>query len=65
MTLQEYREVIIATLLSNNKAKDKSIITEAQARDLLAELTDEELEEGMLFNTPEDVANLLLEIGKL
>ena len=40
-------------------------MTELEAKELLAELSDEELEEGMMFNEPEDVAELLIEIGKL
>ena len=38
---------------------------EASAKELLRQLSDEELEEGMLFNTPEDVAEVLSEVGKL
>lgn len=37
-------------------------IDEASAIELLKQLSDEELEEGMPFNEPADVADVLLEI---
>ncbi|EFB93572.1 MAG: hypothetical protein E6507_01870 [Prevotella bivia] len=65
MTLQDYRQQIIAILLKRKNAKGETFMTELEAKELLAELSDEELEEGMMFNEPEDVAELLIEIGKL
>ena len=65
MTLQDYRQQIIAILLKRKNAKGETSMTELEAKELLAELSDEELEEGMMFNEPEDVAELLIEIGKL
>ena len=38
------------------------LILEKDARELLAHLTDQELADGMLFNTPEEVADILMEI---
>ena len=40
-------------------------MTQLEAKELLADLSDEELEEVMRFTEPEDVAELLIEIGKL
>ena len=37
-------------------------ITESDAKELLNELTDSELEDGILFNTPEEVAELLMSV---
>ena len=36
-------------------------ITEADAKDILKGFTDDELNDGILFNTPEEVAELLAE----
>ena len=56
MTLQDYRQQIIAILLKRKNAKGETFMTELEAKELLAELSDDE---------PEDVAELLIEIGKL
>jgi hypothetical protein len=36
-------------------------VSEEEARELLGELTDNELADGIAFNTPEEIADLLLE----
>lgn len=38
-------------------------LTKAEAEALVTELSDSELSDGMPFNTPEEVAELLLDIG--
>lgn len=38
-------------------------LTKAEAEALVAELSDNELSDGMPFNTPEEVAELLLDSG--
>ena len=50
MTVAEYRQAVLQAIL---QAKDKTY---------LDSLSDNELEEGMLFNTPEEVAEMVLEI---
>lgn len=65
MTLDEYRNEIISELLKKKNSKGELFMSEEAARQLLSNLSDEELSEGILFNTPDDIANLLIEIGKL
>lgn len=42
-------------------AKGEPMIEEDIAKSWLNELSDEELEEGMLFNEPKDVADIIIE----
>ena len=65
MSIEEYRQEILSILLNVKNKKDELRFDEASAKELLRQLSDEELEEGMLFNTPEDVAEVLSEVGKL
>lgn len=58
MTVAEYRQAVL-------QAKDKDgapLTDEETAKTYLDSLSDNELEEGMLFNTPEEVAEMVLEI---
>ena len=62
MTVAEYRQAVLQTIL---QAKDKDgapRTDEETAKTYLDSLSDNELEEGMLFNTPEEVAEMVLEI---
>ena len=52
-------------MLAKTNAKGTARFDESSANELLDQLSDEELEEGILFNTPEDVAEILSEVGKL
>lgn len=65
MSIEEYRQEILSALLNVKNTKGEPRFDEASAKELLRQLSDEELEEGMLFNTPEDVAEVLSEVGKL
>ena len=65
MSIEEYRQEILSILLNVKNKKGEPHFDEASAKELLRQLSDEELEEGMLFNTPEDVAEVLSEVGKL
>lgn len=65
MSIEEYRQEILSILLNVKNTKGELRFDEASAKELLRQLSDEELEEGMLFNTPEDVAEVLSEVGKL
>lgn len=62
MTVAEYRQAVLEAIL---QAKDKDgaqLTDEETAKTYLDSLSDDELEEGMLFNTPEEVAEMVLEI---
>lgn len=62
MTVAEYRQAVLEAIL---QAKDKDgapLTDEKTAKSYLDSLSDDELEEGMLFNTPEEVAEMVLEI---
>lgn len=65
MSIEEYRQEILSILLNVKNKKGELRFDEASAKELLRQLSDEELEEGMLFNAPEDVAEVLSEVGKL
>jgi hypothetical protein len=65
MSIEEYRYQILTILLAKTNVRGEFRFDELSAKELLNQLSDEELEEGMQFNTPEDVADLLSEIGKL
>ena len=65
MSIEEYRQEILTALLAKTNSKGEARFEEAAAKELLGQLSDEELEEGILFNTPEDVADVLSEIGTL
>lgn len=58
-----FRAKIIEILTRAQDAKGNPKLTEKQVKDLANELRDDELAEGMMFNTPEEVAELLLESG--
>ncbi len=62
MTVAEYRQAVLEAIL---QAKDKDgapRTDEETAKTYLDSLSDADLEEGMLFNTPEEVAEMVLEI---
>ena len=61
MSIEEYRQQILTSLLSRTNAKGELSFDESSAKELLNQLSDEELEDGILFNTPEDVADVLAE----
>lgn len=55
-----YREAIMQCMMARI-AQQPSPITEKAVRQRLAQLSDEELADGIDFNTPDEVAELLLE----
>ena len=65
MSIEEYRQQILSILLAKTNANGRARFDESSAKELLDQLSDEELEEGILFNTPEDVAEILSEVGTL
>lgn len=61
--IAEYRAQILQALCDARDPLGNPRLTEAQAKKLVEEFSDEQLNDGMLFNTPEEVAQLLLEAG--
>ncbi|MGI6243655.1 MAG: hypothetical protein ACOYJK_09030 [Prevotella sp.] len=58
-----YRAKILQVLTDAKDGEGRPRLTERQAEMLVANLSDSELEDGMMFNTPEEVAELLLDSG--
>lgn len=61
MTVDEYRAAILNAMLQLTDNEGNARMTEAEAKDILKGFTDSELNDGILFNTPEEVAELLAE----
>lgn len=61
MTIDEYRAAILDAMLQLKDNDGNARMTEAEAKDILKGFTDGELNDGILFNTPEEVAELLAE----
>lgn len=59
--ITQYRDKILQALLAERDDKPERV-TEKEARKLLDELTDNELADGIAFNSPEEIADLLLEV---
>lgn len=60
--IQEFRAAVLKILLEAKDKKGEPRFTESDAKRLLAELRDDEIKDGLPFNTPEDVAEVLLEV---
>ncbi len=63
MEVNEYRSKILDLLLNARDDKGTPRLTEKEAKDLSNEFSDQELLDGMDFNTPEEVAEMLLDSG--
>lgn len=63
MEVDEYRSKILELLLNAVDGDGKSRLTEKEAKELSNEFSDQELLDGMPFNTPEEVAEMLLDSG--
>lgn len=61
--VKSYRQKILEILLAAKDDKGNSRLTEKTAKDLAKEFTDQELIDGMDFNTPEEVVEMLLDSG--
>ncbi len=59
----EYRNLVLKALLSAVDDDGRRRISDEEAAVLAQEFTDEELAFGMDFNTPEEVADMLLDAG--
>jgi hypothetical protein len=61
--VDQYREKILQQLLAARDDKGELRLTEKAAKELSEEFSDQELLDGMDFNTPEEVAEMLLDAG--
>ena len=59
----EYRNLVLKALLSAVDDDGRRRIRDEEAAELAQEFTDEELAFGMDYNTPEEVADMLLDAG--
>lgn len=62
MTVAEYRQAVLRCLLDAKRDDGTPRTDEATAKTYLDSLSDADLEEGMLFNEPEEVAAMVLEV---
>ena len=63
MNIDQYRNKILKILLKAQDSNGNNRLTEQEAQSLANEFSDQELMDGMDFNTPEEVADMLLESG--
>lgn len=61
--IQQYRNDIVQILLQARDSNGMPKLNEQQAKDLAMELSDEDLLFGIDYNTPEEVAEMLLDSG--
>lgn len=59
----EYRNLVLKALLSAVDDDGRRRISDEEAAELAQEFTDEELAFGMDYNTPKEVADMLLDAG--
>lgn len=59
MDIEEYRSQV-ETLLLQAVAEGKTKLTESEVLTMLADFSDDELAEGMIFNDSADVAETIL-----
>ena len=61
MTIEEYRAPIYQILVDAKNEDGTPVLSEKEAREALNGFTDDELQDGILWDTPEDVAGIILE----
>ncbi len=61
MTIEEYRAAILKAMLEIKDEIGNPVIEEKEAEEILNGFSDDELQDGILWNTPKDVAEMLLE----
>lgn len=59
--IQKFRKEVVDILLTLKNKKGEQMMTESKANELCNILTDAELADGILFNSPEDVAQIIIE----
>ena len=62
MDVQEYRQLILDDLLARKTDNGDPLISELTERDLVNELSDDELKMGMSFNEPKDIADIIIQL---
>lgn len=60
-TLEEYKQQVLNAMLAMTDDNGEALLTERQARQILKDLGDAPLIDGMQFNTAEETAQFLLE----
>lgn len=61
MTIEEYRAAILKALLEAKDEDGNPVLSEKEAKEALNDFTNDQLQDGILWNTPEDVAEIILE----
>ena len=61
MNIEEYRAAILQCLIDAKDEDGQPVISEKEAKEALNGFTDDELQDGILWNTPEDVADIILD----
>lgn len=60
MTIEEFRIAIFQAMLAIKDKDGSQKIDEKEARELLQTFTDDDLEFGIQFDTPEEIASMLV-----
>lgn len=60
MTIEEFRIAIFQAMLAIKDKNGNQKIDEKEARELLQTFTDDDLEFGIQFDTPEEIASMLV-----
>lgn len=61
MTLEEYRQLVLSEMLAMTNDGGEPLLTERQAQQILKDLGDAPLADGMMFNTPAETAQFIME----
>ena len=61
MTIEEYRAEVLQALLEAKNEDGTPAITPKEAQEALNGVTDDEMQDGILWNSPQDVADIILE----
>ena len=59
MTIEEYRAEVLQALLEAKNEDGTPAITPKEAQEALNGFTDDELQDGILWNSPQDVADII------
>lgn len=58
--IDNYRAAVLQAMITQTDANGNPIIGESEAQTLLKGFTDDELSDGMPFNTADEMADMLL-----
>ena len=56
--IDNYRAAVLAAMLAKEDADGRKVMDEKEAKMVLRGFTDDELSDGMPFNTPEEMADM-------